>query len=333
MATYQDNLFTRGPSPMARVTFFALLAIAIMIADHRFQALGAIRLTVNTVLNPIEQVLSLPGRAVDSVGNYFRDQSALAAENRALNEKVLALAAEGQRARLLIAEQAQVDVLKQAHSRFQREGIIAEIIRDARNPFSRRVIINRGRQHGVSAGAVVIDGAGVVGQVTNLGTNSAEVTLITEKDQSVPVMVVRNSLRAVAIGNGREGMIELPFLAASADLQEGDLLVTSGIDGTYPAGLAVATVTIVDKNPAFSFARIIAKPTNAPNHFRFVNVLSAPRTTSAEGDGDAYPVADVIGNDTSGIGDKSGNKRDTKQDAKRQQRNKAAGNQSTTGGR
>jgi rod shape-determining protein MreC len=375
MAAYQDDFFTRGPSPLARVTFFGLLAMLVMVADHRFEALGAVRTAVATVLSPVERALMWPGKVVSSASDYVVAQDRLIAENRALNEKVLALAADGQRAALIAAEQSQVDALRAAHTRFQRDGVVAEIIRDARNPFARKVVLNRGVAHGIKPGSAVIDGDGVVGQVTAVGANSAEVTLTTEKDQSVPVMVIRpvvraaqretasdparataapsdtlsapsgttgaavpeagadtiaagaasaptlpsapnpngtlsgatvtqSGLRAVAVGSGRDGTIELPFIPVAADIQVGDKLVTSGIDGTYPAGLFVGTVTVVDKNPGFSFARIVAQPSSAPDHHRFVKVL-------IQGDAQqSYPRAD------SGVGDKPQDKSQSRRDAK-----------------
>ncbi len=346
MAGYQENFFTRGPSPLARVTFFGLIAVAVMIADHRFQALSAVRLGVSTVLTPIEQALMWPGKVVRDIGDYFTSQEKLLAENKALNDKVLQLAAEGQRARLITAEQAQVAALLAANQRFGSEGVVAEIIRDARNPFARKIIVNRGYADGVKSGSAVIDGNGVVGQITAIGANSAEVTLTTEKDQSVPVMVVRPSLvkapsvepvspaapngaaeptapppdkkpatrdraglRAVAVGSGREGTIELPFIPVAADIQVGDELVTSGVDGTYPAGLSVATVTVVDKNPAFPFARIVAQPATAPDHHRFVKVLSVNDA--------AYPRVDAAIADRAGQEKTAPTKREAKLDAKR----------------
>jgi rod shape-determining protein MreC len=344
VAGYQENFFTRGPSPLARVTFFGLVAVAVMIADHRFQALGAVRLSVSTVLMPIEHALMWPGKVVRNVGDYFTSQDKLLAENKTLNDRVLQLAAEGQRARLITAEQSQIAALQSANQRFSAEGVVAEIIRDARNPFARKIIINRGYADGIKSGGAVIDGVGVVGQVTALGANSAEVTLTTEKDQSVPVMIVRptlakpaavaaavapdapadvvasaperkpaarekGGLRAVAVGSGREGTIELPFIPVAADIQVGDELVTSGVDGTYPAGLSVATVTLVDKNPAFSFARIVALPSTAPDHHRFVKVLV--------GNDAAYPRADAAISDRTGQEKSAPTKREAKLDAKR----------------
>jgi rod shape-determining protein MreC len=351
VAAYQENFFTRGPSPLARVTFFGLVAVAVMIADHRFQALSAVRVAVSTVLTPIEQALVFPGKVARDIGAYFTAQDKLLAENKALSDQVLMLSAEGQRARLILSEQTQVAAINAANERFSRDGVVAEIIRDARNPFARRIIINRGLSSGIKAGAAVINGAGVVGQVTSVGANTAEVTLTTEKNQSVPVMIVRpapaaaappkptttntatlaaettapgtdiaalesapitrarSGLRAVAVGGGREGTIELPFIPVAADIQVGDELVTSGIDGTYPAGLSVAKVTIVDKNPAFSFARIVAQPSTAPDHHRFVKVLTS---TDA-----AYPQPDVATTDRAGPAKASQTKREAKLEARR----------------
>ena len=306
MSGYQEPFFTRGPSPLARLTFFSLAAIAIMIADHRFQALSWVRLGVSVVLNPIEQALGLPGATTRRIGSYFTDQTKLVDENRALQNQVLELTARGQQAQLIQAEQSHVAALAavvEASNRLDRRGIIAEIIRDARNPYARKIIINKGTSHGVTAGVAVIDGSGVVGQVTAVGLLSSEVTLSTEKDQSVPVMIVRNGLRAVAVGNGREGTIDVPFIPLGADIQIGDSLVTSGIDGTYPAGLSVATVVQVEKNPALPFAKVIAQPATAPDHHRFVKVLLrtlSPDLTGGAGTSPAnaapaeYPLADVV---------------------------------------
>ena len=176
--------------------------------------------------------------------------------------------------------------MSDANKRFGDRGVVAEIIRDARNPFVRKVIIDKGSSHGLRAGLAVIDGTGVVGQLTAVGILTSELTLSTEKDQAVPVMVLRNGLRAIAVGNGRDGTIDIPFIPVGADIQTGDALVTSGIDGTYPAGLSVATVINVERNPAFQFARISAKPVPGTEQQRFVKVLTQDELKS-------YPTVDV----------------------------------------
>ncbi len=287
MSAFQEPFFTRGPSPLARLTFFTLVAIAIMIADHRFQALSFARMGIGAVLNPVEQALMVPGQIFSRGAAYFSDQDRLLTENRELNQKVLALAAEGQQGRLILAEKPYLDVLGLAQQRFSGTGLIAEVIRDARSPYTRKIIINKGMTQGVTAGLAVIAGDGVVGQVTAVGVMSSEVTLSTEKDQTLPVLIVRNGLRAIAIGSGRgDGTIDVPSLPLGSDVQIGDQIVTSGIDGTYPPGLGVAVVSQVEKNPAFSFAKIVAQPVAAAAHHRFVKVmLKDPAQT--------YPKPDV----------------------------------------
>jgi rod shape-determining protein MreC len=269
-----------------------------MIADHRFQLLSPLRFGISAVLSPIELSLSMPGAAVRGIGTYFSEQQRLVSENRELRNQVLELAALSQQARLMLAEKTYADMLAEANTRFGERGVLAEIIRDARNPFARKIIINKGGAQGVAPGLAVIGANGVVGQVTAVGLTSAEVTLTTEKDQSEPVMVVRNGLRAIAVGSGREGTIDVPFIPLGADIQVGDALVSSGIDGTYPAGLAIATVTQVEKNPASPFARVSAQPAPAPDHHRFIMVLK-------HGAEQRYPRSDVPATDKKPMRDAS----------------------------
>ena len=290
MSAYQENFFSRGPSPLARLTFFSLVSIAIMIADHRFQALAFVRMGVSVVLTPIEQTLMLPGKTMQRMGMYFSDQDRLTAENATLKAQVMELSAGHQQAQLIRSERKYFDSLSDANKRFGDRGVIAEIIRDARNPFVRKVIIDKGSSHGFRPGLAVIDGTGVVGQLTAVGVLTSEVTLSTEKNQSVPVMALRSGLRAIAVGSGRDGSIDLPFIPVGADIQAGDALVTSGIDGTYPAGLSVAIVMGVDRNPAFQFARISAKPVSGIDQQRFVKVLMQEELQN-------YPRPDVKADD------------------------------------
>jgi rod shape-determining protein MreC len=273
--------FHRGPSPLARLTFFTLAAVALMIADHRFHALETVRLSLSVLAHPVQQVATLPGEAFGRIGEYFTSQERLLRENQALKAKVLEQSAAAQEARLLKAEQAHLLAMTQGKSRYVENGTIAEVLYNARNPFMRKIVVDKGLTHSIAPGMPVIDGSGVVGQVTNVGTFSSEVTLVTEKDQSVPVMLVRNGLRAVAVGSGKDGSIDIPFMPVSADVQNGDTFVTSGIDGTYPPGLVVAEVTSVQKNAAYVFAKISAKPAAGVDNHRYVMVLPLPANTIA----------------------------------------------------
>jgi rod shape-determining protein MreC len=267
--------FHRGPSPLARLTFFTLFAIALMIADHRFQALERVRQSLSVLAHPLTQLAALPSQALGRVTDYFVAQEKLLRENEELRAQALENAAAAQEVRMLRAEQEQLRALGTAKSRYEG-GVLGEVLYTARNPFTRKIVVDRGVTQGVVPGMPVIDGSGIVGQVTSVGTFTSEVTLVTEKDQSVPVMLVRNGLRAVAVGSGKNGAIDVPFMPVSADVVAGDVFVTSGIDQTYPAGLLVAQVTVVDKDPARVFAKISARPAAGVENHRFVMMLPLP---------------------------------------------------------
>jgi rod shape-determining protein MreC len=269
--------FHRGPSPLARLTFFCLVAIAIMIADHRFGALEAVRLSLSVMVYPLQQAAAAPAAMLARLSDYFTSQDRLLKENQELKAKLLAYAADAQRAQLLATEQEHLAAMSPGRSRYAADGVLAEVLSHGRNPFTRKLVLDKGLSQGVQAGMPVIDAEGVVGQVTAVGTFTSEATLLTEKDQSVPVMLTRNGLRAIAVGSGKDGSIDVPFMPVSADIQNGDLFVSSGIDGTYPAGLVVARVTAVERNAAYVFAKITAKPAAGVQNHRFVRILTSKR--------------------------------------------------------
>lgn len=280
MIHQSPSFFHRGPSPLARLTFFTLAAIVLMIADHRFHALEAVRLSLSVLAHPVQQLSGAPSQAFARVAEYFASQERLLRENQQLKAKVLEQSAAAQEARLLRAEQEHLLAMAPGKSRYADRGMVAEVLYTARNPFTRKVIVDKGLTHSIQAGMPVIDDSGVVGQVTNVGTFTSEVTLVTEKDQSVPVMLVRNGLRAIAVGSGKDGAIDVPFMPVSADIQNGDIFVTSGIDATYPPGLLVAQVTSVEKNAAYVFAKIVAKPAAGVENHRYVMVLPLPAASA-----------------------------------------------------
>lgn len=281
MIRESPSFFHRGPSPLARLTFFMIAAFAMMIADHRFRALETVRLSLSVLAHPVQQFAAVPSQALGRIADYFASQERLLRENQELKTKVLEQSAAAQEARLLRAEQEHLLAMAPGKSRYAQGGLLAEVLYSARNPFTRKVVVDKGLTHSVAPGMPVIDGQGVVGQITNVGTFTSEVTLVTEKDQSVPVMLVRNGLRAIAVGSGKDGSIDVPFMPVSADIQNGDIFVTSGIDATYPPGLLVAQVTSVEKNAAYVFAKIVAKPAAGVESHRYVMVLPIPAAGAA----------------------------------------------------
>ncbi|MBI5107606.1 MAG: rod shape-determining protein MreC [Rhodocyclales bacterium] len=251
--------FKRGPAPLVRLAFFVSLSLVLLVADLRFHTLEWARLAVATAAWPLQRVTGIPIDAAGDFGGYLSRQRALLGENEELRRRQLGTANLLLRQDHLEQENKRLRALLEMRERQPVEGRIAEILYAARDPFSRRVIIDKGGQHGIAAGQAVVDDIGVIGQVTRVFPLTSEVLLLTDKEQAIPVAVQRNGLRAVLAGAGA-GMMELRFLAANAEVQVGDTLVTSGLDGVYLPGLPVAKVVKIDRDSSYSFARIICAP-------------------------------------------------------------------------
>ncbi len=251
--------FKRGPAPLVRLAFFVSLSLVLLVADLRFHTLEWARLAVATAAWPLQRITGMPIDAAGDFGGYLSRQSTLLKENEELRRRQLGTANLLLRQDHLEQENKRLRTLLDMRERQPVEGRIAEILYAARDPFSRRVIIDKGGQHGIASGNAVVDDIGVIGQVVRVFPLTSEVLLLTDKEQAIPVSVQRNGLRAVLAGAG-SGMMELRFLAANAEIQVGDILVTSGLDGVYLPGLPVAKVVKIDRDSSYSFARIICAP-------------------------------------------------------------------------
>ncbi len=266
--------FLRGPAPLVRLAFFASLSLTLLVLDARFGYAESIRSVLALAAYPIQQLARLPVALAEGVAGYFGSQAQLRAENAELRARLLASAQGAQRFESAAAEASHLRRLIGAAERIERKSMPAEILYSGRDPYSRRVILDRGTQHGVHAGSPVVDEVGVIGQLTRAHAFVSEVTLLTDKDLAIPVQVLRNGLRAIAFGGGTSGMLELRYMAANADIESGDQLVTSGLDGTYPPGLPVASVVRVERDATYSFARVVAQPSAGIERGRYALVLS-----------------------------------------------------------
>jgi len=253
-------LFNRGPTPFVRLLLCALLSIGLLIADARLDYLDGIRQVVAVVVYPLQRLAGTPASIFDRIGDFFVTQARLRNDNTRLAEQNLQNAAKLRQFEALSAENTHLRDLLTARQKFPAGTLMAEVLYAGRDPFTRRVIIDKGLQDDIKAGQPVIDEIGVIGQITRVYPWLSEVTLITDKDQVVPVQNLRNGLRAVLGGTGNDGELELKFIPLNADFQTGDQLVTSGIDAVYPPGLPVAQVSNVERNAAYLFARITCKP-------------------------------------------------------------------------
>jgi len=253
-------LFRQGAPAFLKMALFALIAIALLVADSRMQVLGPVRHVINSILYPLQRVALLPRDAVNSVADYFSSLSGFQKEIKDLKDQQLANAQALQQSQVLASENSHLRKMLATREKLAVKSVVGEILYDARDAFTRKIILNKGTQDGVVQGQPVIDENGVVGQVTRVFPLTSEVTLLMDKNQAIPVQVVRNGLRSVVYGRGQSGMLDMRFLAANADIQTGDMLVTSGIDGVYPPGLSVAKVIQIENVATGAFGRIVCQP-------------------------------------------------------------------------
>ncbi len=273
-------LFQQGPSAFARVFFFATLALTLLVVDTRFDALGTVRTGLGTALYPVELGAAAPAQWVGRFFGYFTSLDRIEAENRRLAQDNNALAQTALRAAALQAENEHLRRLAGLREGLHAKSVAAEILYDARDPFSRKVVVDRGTQDGVERGQPVIDESGVVGQVTRVFPLSSEVTLLTDREQAIAVQNVRTGVRGIAYGNaaaGPAGQIDLRFMPSNVDVKKDDLLVTSGLDGVFPDGLPVAKVASVERNAAYQFAKILCAPMGGTERNRHVLILLTER--------------------------------------------------------
>ena len=263
--------FRQGPSALTKLAFFSALALFLMVADTRFQLTRPLRAAIATVLHPIERALLVPVAAWEGGSDYLLGLQGALAKEEAARRDLARQAERASRVEQLQAENQRLRALLELRPGLTVRSMAAEVLYDAPDPFSRKIVIDRGATHGVAIASPVINEAGVLGQVTRVYPLSSEVTLLADKEAAIPVLNTRNQLRSAAFGV-RNGM-ELRFMAGNADVQVGDLLSTSGVDGIYPPGLPVAKVTLVDRKIDTSFARILLEPVAVPDAVRHVLVL------------------------------------------------------------
>lgn len=264
--------FKRGPAPLVLLTFYIAVSLAIFVVDLRFRSLNLLRQSISLIVDPVQRVAHTPGSLVDHAIRYSQGIMTIQAENDELKHAKLTTAPNLQRLEQLEVENERLRKLLSVKEREKANGQVAQILYTSRDPFSRKVIVDKGQQAGIVAGQPAIDEAGVVGQVTRTFPFSAEITLITDKDQAVPIQIVRSGQRSVVFGLGN-GQLELRYMPSQADVEIGDLLVTSGLDGVYLPGFPVAKVVNIERDSAYSFARIFCVPVAGVENFGEVMLL------------------------------------------------------------
>lgn len=264
-----------------------LLSISLMVLDHRFNTLEALRSSLSVVLYPIQYLANLPTQLSESAGDAFISRSELQEDRDRLHDENLELLARLQKFEALESENMRLRALLDSSFKVGDRVLIAELLAVEQDPFRQVVLINKGKSSGLYEGQPVLDANAVVGQVTHINPFTASVLLITDATHALPVQVNRNGLRTIALGTGLINQLELPHLPNNADVQVGDLLVTSGLGGRFPPGYPVAQVVSVTKEPGRPFASVIAETTAHLDRIREVLMVwtlspERPQTASYE---------------------------------------------------
>jgi rod shape-determining protein MreC len=295
-------IFKRGAAPRARLLIYVMICLTMLVVDLRFRYLEIVRQGLSVVTYPMQLAAAEPSKMVRDASEYFTSLAQVQLENADLRRRQLDVAERLLRFEQLEQENASLRGLLDMAKRVRTYSVAAEVLYPAPDPFSLKVVLDRGKEE-VELGQAVVDADGVIGQITRVYPIQSEVTLITDRNQAVPVQVERNGQRGVVFGTGKGGL-ELRFVLANADIRVGDRLVTSGLDGALVPGLPVAVVESVDRSNTDAFARIACQPLGGVSQSVRVLVLSRaelpPPPPKPETGDPPPPQAPVVRRDSRG---------------------------------
>ena len=277
-----------------RLLVLAVLSVALMVVDARFTILKPVRSQMSLVLMQSYWIVDLPQRMFQGVASQFGSRTELIAENEKLKTEALLLQGRLQKLAALTEQNVRLRELLNSSALVNEKVEVAELIGMDPNPFTHRIIINKGERDGVVLGQPVLDARGLMGQVVELMPYTSRVLLLTDTTHSIPVQVNRNGLRAIASGTGNPERLELRHVADTADIKEGDLLVSSGLGQRFPAGYPVATVKEVIHDSGQPFAIVRAVPTAALNRSRYLLLVFSDGRSPEERAADAALAQESI---------------------------------------
>ncbi|MDH3350346.1 MAG: rod shape-determining protein MreC [Gammaproteobacteria bacterium] len=263
----------RIPALGIRVLLLMAASILLMVLDHRQNHLDALRKAIGAAVYPIQIVVDAPFRLWEWLREGTSDRGELRLEVSRLQAERLLTNARLQRLSALEAENARLRELLEARSQVRDEIRVAEIMAVDANPYRHNIVIDIGEREGAYDGQAIVDASGVVGQIIKTGLTTSQAMLISDPSHSLPVEVNRNGLRTIASGTGEFGRLDLPFITNNADIRPGDLLVTSGLGGAFPAGYPVAVVDTVNRIPQEPFADVTAVPAASLDQVREVMLI------------------------------------------------------------
>jgi rod shape-determining protein MreC len=294
------NIIGRGPPLGAGLFFLGIVSVGIMMLDHRSNYLETVRQWLGAAASPVYTVVQTPGQAWDWLTGSFADRDRLRTENSELSEQLREARVKLLQFDSLREENVRLRAVREASAGVGGRTMIAEIMRVDVDPFRHRVRINKGADDGVFKNQPVLDAFGIVGQVVQVDKYTSTIILISDAEHAIPVQVNRNGIRSIAVGAGDLNKLSLPYMTVESDVKADDLLVSSGLDGIFPAGYPVARVSKVERNPADTFALVEAKPLAQLDRDREVLLLwddtpqvAAPATEKPKPATESKPAAET----------------------------------------
>lgn len=308
----KKSLINRRVSPGITLIVIIVVSITLMMVDNAHQSLAMVRGSLAVALEPLQVAAEIPGNTAQYLQRYF-NRGQLIDENKALSQKVLLLQGRLQKLAALQAENERIRALLASASSLDQNVLIARIMAVSPDPYRQYVKLNKGSADGVFVGQALIDAHGIMGQVTDVTPLDSRAILISDANHGIPVEINRTGLQTIAQGTGRSDELRLPFLANNADIQVGDLLVSSGLGGRYPADYPVAKVTHVTHNPGEEFLDVTAQPTADLDRGREALLVwnqpapadNPPDDAAAQADDGAAPASDDDGQTPDGADDSS----------------------------
>lgn len=287
--------FKQGPTSLSKLLLLSALALFLMVADKRFEFGKIVRASFATVLSPIVSTVLKPVSAVQNSFNYLDTLSTVKQSEQEAHQKLLLLSQRANQVETLTLENSRLRHLLNIKETISTPSQTAEVLYDATDPYSRKIIVNKGSMQSVQLGSPVIDELGVLGQVVRVFPLTSEVAMIIDREQTTPVLNTRTGIRSVAYGNPSASgdVLELRFISGNADVLAGDVLTTSGVDGVYPAGLLVAKIEKVERRADSGFAKIICTPKANVMGAKHVMILDPLNTTALPRPAEAAPVVNA----------------------------------------
>ncbi len=268
-----NEVFARGPSLPVRLAFVLLLSLGAMIIDTKVENFATARTYLNSMVSPLQYIANLPGAMLSWSADRFSSRQKLLEDNEELTNQLTLMSEQLQRFRILEQENKNLRKLLDAPVRDSMHKMITELMAVDTNPYSHQIVINKGAIDGVFLSQSVLDDSGIVGQISEVGTTNSRVLLISDVTHAIPIRIERNNVRFIAVGDGSLDSMQLQHVPHSADIEIGDVIVSSGLGEVFPEGYPVGTISNIVRNESRPFAEVTATPLAKLDRIKYLLLL------------------------------------------------------------